>query len=148
MSDEKDDKNKWEMPKPVFRSTTGALPRSLEETISQSFIANADTIEIDEDDDILSIMDTPYRPEPPKFAEHADVEKTLEIDRDDILEVPTPPETENKPIVVTAKNPDEKAKAVSGDSKSNMVIFFFFVLIAAALAGAYLYNSYQPPVAP
>jgi hypothetical protein len=56
MSDEK--KDSWEMPKPVFKSSEGSLPKSFEETISQSFIANAETLEIDEDDDILGIMDT------------------------------------------------------------------------------------------
>ena len=32
MSEEKD--NKWEMPKPVFRSSTGELPKTLQKTIS------------------------------------------------------------------------------------------------------------------
>ncbi len=151
MSEEKDEK--WEMPKPVFRTSTGALPRSLEETISHSFMPNAETIEIDADDDILSIMDTPYRPETPTFAEHSEGEEPLEIEAGPILETETPsesevPEDEHKPIVVTAKMADENAKAAAVDSRSNLVIFILFALIAAALVGAYLYNLYQPPSAP
>lgn len=59
MSENKDDK--WEMPKPVFRSTTGDLPKSFEETISTSFSPDK-TGEIDEDDDILSLNELPTEP--------------------------------------------------------------------------------------
>jgi len=53
MSEGNDDN--WEMPKPVFRSSKGSLPKSFEQTIS--FAPDSDTVEIDDDDDILSIMD-------------------------------------------------------------------------------------------
>jgi hypothetical protein len=59
MSENKDDK--WEMPKPVFRSTTGDLPKSFEETISTSFSPDK-TGGIDEDDDILSLNELPTEP--------------------------------------------------------------------------------------
>jgi len=57
MSEGNDDN--WEMPKPVFRSTTGGLPKSFEDTINQSFSPDSDTVEIDEDDDILGVMEKP-----------------------------------------------------------------------------------------
>lgn len=58
MSEEKDDK--WKMPKPVFRSSTGGLPKSFEDTIS--FAPNR-VDEPDPDDDILGIMDPQQRPD-------------------------------------------------------------------------------------
>ncbi len=65
MTDEKDPKDdKWVMPKPVFRSSSGSLPKSLEETIHESNFPSSETIEIsaetkkiEEDDDILSILE-------------------------------------------------------------------------------------------
>ena len=140
------------MPKPVFRSSTGALPRSLEETISRSFMPNAETIEIDEDD-ILSIMNTIYRPDASKFGEHSDGVSSIEADDEAILDIETPAvsnfhEDGHKPIVVTAKQTDENSHASHNDSKSNLVIFVLFVLVTAALVGAYLYNLYQQPTLP
>ena len=61
MSDEKDDK--WEMPKPVFRTSTGELPKSFEETISQQF--THDDLRAADDDDILSLNMLPAEPAPP-----------------------------------------------------------------------------------
>ena len=55
MSEGNDDN--WKMPKPVFRSSTGALPKSFEETINQSFSPDTDTVEIDEDDDVLGVIE-------------------------------------------------------------------------------------------
>ena len=155
MSDEKNEK--WEMPQPVFRTSTGALPRSLEETISHSFMPNAETIEIDEDDDILSIMHTIYQPHAPKPAADLDGEKTLEFDDDLILETETAPapapeteivEDEPKPIVVTAKKPEEQAPAASDNSRSSLVVFIVIALIAVAIVATLLYNSSQSSTAP
>lgn len=118
MSDKDDN---WEMPQPVFKSSEGSLPRSLEETISTSFMANAETVEIDEDDDILGIMDASL---PDQYVQNLAVS-----DEEDILETepeiktePTPKTTipadapttpnidEPKPISVTAKNPWKQPK--------------------------------------
>ena len=60
MSDEKDDK--WEMPNPVFRSSTGALPKSLQKTISGYNMPKARITgpeDDDAEDDILSVLDQP-----------------------------------------------------------------------------------------
>jgi hypothetical protein len=54
MSEGQDDN--WEMPKPVFRSSTGSLPKSFEETLSQSFSPDKEDMP-DEDDDILGVME-------------------------------------------------------------------------------------------
>ena len=78
MSEKKD--VKWEMPQAVFKSSEGSLPKSLEETISQSFIANAETLEIDEDDDILGIMDPAMISQPMQKSEEAEAEDILETE--------------------------------------------------------------------
>ena len=51
------------MPEPVFRSTAGGLPKSFEDTISQSFSPDSETVEIAEDDDILGVMGRPPQTE-------------------------------------------------------------------------------------
>ena len=145
MSDEKDDK--WEMPTPVFRSSTGSLPRSLEETISRSFIPNAETIEIDEDVDILSIMDTPSDYQAEKKAGYFDDEAiTLTPDVKPEAEVSEEPSTaatdSPQPVVVTAKYPIEIAAAKSG-SLSNIFIFVLIALVAVGIIAAVLYYNSQ-----
>jgi hypothetical protein len=77
MSDKKDDK--WEMPTPVFRTSTGSLPKTLEDTISHSFMPNAETIEIDENDDILSIIDTAGKGQLAKISEFTGGETILDM---------------------------------------------------------------------
>jgi hypothetical protein len=57
MSDQKDDK--WEMPKPVFRSSTGELPKTLQKTISGYNMPKMSADEPDEDGDILSVHEHP-----------------------------------------------------------------------------------------
>ena len=147
MSDEKDDK--WEMPTPVFRSSTGSLPRSLEETISHSFMPNAETIEIDEDDDILSIMDTPDQHREVNISESPDGESVLDIGSDIPLAVEAhangdaaSTKADHKRIAVTAKDPVEKAASNAGDSKSNLFIYVLIALILAGIIAAVIY--YQP----
>lgn len=144
MSDEKEDK--WEMPTPVFRSSTGSLPKSLEETISHSFIPNAETIEIDEDDDILSIMGTPSSYPAKKQAEYFDDEAiTLTPDpkpETDASEEASTADPDHKPIVVTAKHAVDKAASNSGDPKSNLFVYILIVLIVAGIIAAVVY--YKP----
>ena len=151
MSHEKDDS--WEMPKPVFRSSTGALPRSLEDTISHSFMPNAETIEIDEDDDILSIMNTFYRPDTSGFADRPDAGKAMEIDDPPILDIETPTELNfaedgPEPIVVIAKSANEEVGTAPNNSESNLVVFIVVGLIVTAIIGAVLYNFFQPLTSP
>jgi hypothetical protein len=88
MSEEKDDK--WEMPTPVFRSTTGSLPKSFEETISQSFSPDVEQGR-DEDDDILSLNALPPPPTSSEkilddHAEPADREEARDAERDALVE--------------------------------------------------------------
>ncbi len=151
MSEEKN--NKWEMPKPVFKKSEGSLPRSLEETISTSFMANAETIEIDEDDDILGIMDMPFTGHTKPHSGEADDEPILETEPevspasdvaedDPVVEGDSPIDDaeETQPIIVTAKESSEKA-AVAGDSGSSFFIFALIALIAVVIAGLYFYFS-------
>ena len=153
MSEEKNDK--WEMPQPVFKSSEGSLPRSLEETISTSFMANAETIEIDEDDDILGIMDDSYlnRPVLPSELDDEPILETLPdvrtettsearvSDDDPIVEDgPVADIGETQPIVVTAKEAPETATATSGDTKSNSVIYLLIALIGLAIIIGLLYS--------
>ena len=153
MSEKKDDN--WEMPQPVFKSSEGSLPRSLEETILTSFMANAETIEIDEDDDILGIMDDSYFNRPLVPAHQPDEEPILEA----LPEVE--PETASqidatkneKPIVdtqptsapaeatqrvsVIAKETSERATAATGGVGPNFFILSIAVLIVIAAVSAY-----------
>jgi hypothetical protein len=141
VSDEK--KESWEMPKPVFKSSEGSLPRSLEETISQSFMANAETLEIDEDDDILGIMDTlpgnvPIQPG--DFDDEVILETGPAEESKSVPEAaansdePTVQTANSQPISVSAKETVERAEAKSGSS-------FMFIMIAlvAAIVAILLY---------
>jgi hypothetical protein len=118
MSEEKDDK--WEMPKPKFQSSEGTLPRSLEETISQSFITNAETLEFDESDDILGIMDSALLDAKSKESEDgkskadngpAIGEITTEID---------PAQTTEIDIEEIAAEADEVAPTVESETKDTV----------------------------
>ena len=147
MSEEKD--NKWEMPKPVFKKSEGSLPRSLEETISTSFMANAETIEIDEDDDILGIMDT--LPNMPLRQEVADDEVILETEPTETESAPEDADIsadesptnidEPQPINVIAKETAEKAVANSANSQSNFFTFVIVALITAIVAVLFYFVS-------
>lgn len=151
MGEKKDDN--WEMPQPVFKSSEGSLPKSLEETISTSFMANAETIEIDEDDDILGIMDASFdRPmqkvadlstenilelvpetEPATVSENKTFnESTADIPVDNINPEPTP-----KPITVTAKSEDENTHATSAGS--GLFTYVLLLLAAVILAAFYFF---------
>ena len=158
MSEKKD--VKWEMPQAVFKSSEGSLPKSLEETISQSFIANAETLEIDEDDDILGIMDPAMISQPMQKSEEAEAEDILEtepaakadaaddkpivpiIEEEPATEIPDAAEIkETQPIAVTAKKSHDTSATVSGSSGSNLFIFVVIALMAVVAAGLYYYFS-------
>jgi hypothetical protein len=124
MSEGNDDN--WKMPKPVFRSSSGSLPKSFEETISQSFSPDTDTVEMDENDDILSIMDdVPTEP----------------ADRSDLAEASETAQAEHETI--------PKGEAEPAASRSFAGIFILIALLAAAIvAGLYYYftNSQTPDI--
>lgn len=158
MSEEKDDK--WEMPQPVFQSSEGSLPRSLEETISTSFMANAETIEIDEDDDILGIMDDSYlnRPVIQADSEEEPILETLpetKPDRPPAVDiadkkpvVDTVPVIQEDPAVDTLAEPPpiavatkESAAPASGNSASNFVFLIIAALLVIAAAAYFLFKT-------
>ncbi len=145
MSDEK--KDSWEMPKPVFKSSEGSLPKSFEETISQSFIANAETLEIAEDDDILGIMDTLPGNVPVQAAD-LDEEPILETDFEPPAQeavksedAPTPDAEETHPISVTAKDSTERSETATAGAQSSFTTYALFVLILAVAAVLFYYFS-------
>ncbi len=55
-----DQNEKWEMPKPIFRSSDGSLPRRLQATISGYNMPRPQPPVPQEDDDILSVLDPPH----------------------------------------------------------------------------------------
>lgn len=171
MSEKKDDS--WEMPKPVFKTSEGSLPRSLEETISQSFIANADTLEIDEDDDILGIMDPALISQPMNFSSDGNEESILETGPEPAAEpapvraaepaimaepeaagggVPSPSDepAAAEPMTVTDQppiaEPAVKAEAKSAvGSESSFFIYILVGLVAVGLAVLYYYLVLKKP---
>src|SRR5256885_16856579 len=118
MSEGTDDN--WEMPKPVFRSSTGSLPKTFEETISQSFSPDTATVEIGDNDDILGLM----KKTPPESGE---------VIKGHIEQV--------DPVSQPAPDNNVRAKTVSSQPKragmSLAVIFLLIALLAAAVAAAY-----------
>lgn len=119
------------MPKPVFRSSSGSLPKSFEETISQSFSPDADE---DDGDDILSIMDDHDLPTDPANVPDAPTSEEIVDDH---------PEPADRQQAVRAK----KEAAVETQQKrttfwSFTTIFLAIVLIAAvAVVGVLYYLS-------
>ena len=140
MSEEKDDQ--WEMPKPVFRSSTGSLPKRFEDTISESFMPNADTIEIDEDEDILSIHETPLMDQAGQsksLHDEVTLESETETDADNSEEPSIADADQKQPVVVTVKKPLETAQTHTPDSGSNLLNFVLIALIAAIIIATVLY---------
>ena len=151
MSDQKDDK--WEMPKPVFRTSTGELPKSFEVTISQQFTQEG--LRAAEDDDILSLNEVP--------TEHAI--RTQEPDDDVLLEdLPTEPANRSEDAfseepVDDHPEPADRDEAIKAEEEAMVetqpkratfwsftTIFLLIVLIAAAVViGLFYYLSRRPP---
>ena len=162
MTDEKDDK--WKMPEPVFRSSTGELPKSLQKTIS-GYNMPKDMEDDDGEDDILSVMDQPIEP---RVADGADANE-LELEPDTLIESPAEPESKlqaepepetestaaaakplvpaiertpapappSAPIRVSAAvKPAEPKKAGAG---SFVLIFLLIAALAAGLVWAIMY---------
>jgi len=130
MSDQKDDK--WEMPKPVFRSSTGELPKTLQKTISGYNMPKMSADEPDEDGDILSVHE-----HPPGDVPRSDDNEILETG----VAVPAvqpaaAPQT--APSAVQAKTQPVKVAAAKPQPKKRAGVGFFiliFLLIAALAAG-------------
>ena len=147
MSDEKDDK--WVMPTPVFRSSAGSLPKSLEETIAPASLPNSETIEIDVDDDILSIMETPDKDQEAEISEFTGSESILEIESGKVTpaevaangNAPTA-DAEQKPVVLAAKDLVDAAASNTDDTNSNIVMYILVALVLAGIITAVIY--YQP----
>ena len=112
MSEENDDN--WAMPKPVFRSSAGSLPKSFQETMSQSFSPDSETGKIDDNEDILGLMEFPAAV-PPETA----LEKPIEI-----VDLASQPIAEN---VVRAKPEPPPRQQTS---------IAFIVLLVAGLVAA------------
>lgn len=133
MSDEKDDK--WEMPKPVFRTTSGALPRSFEETISQSFSPNKREKTSPEDDS--SLHDTPTM----------NADEYVPIHDDEaITETPDPVSNtaaaQPRPVTVSARDRVERPET---DQRSEFLIYLAITIIGLVLIIAALYYRSSPP---
>jgi hypothetical protein len=144
MSDKKDDK--WEMPPPVFRTSAGSLPKTLEDTISHSFMPNSDTIEIDHDDDILSVMDTTGKDNEAKISEFTGGETIFNIGTGVAFAAEAPAtgdgstaEADQKPLAVTANEPVGVAVSNSDNAKSNLMVYIVVALIVAGIITAVMY---------
>lgn len=149
MSDEKNDK--WEMPQPIFRSSTGSLPKSLESTISQSFIPNADTIEI-EDDDILALdHDGPIAAEilPTTTQDGQDGHGVLESKSGSPAVQPEAEIVGEVPIDAAAQSTADAAPSMPGAANAGpgkfWSYFFVFVLLGLLAAGAVVGVFYFRP---
>lgn len=128
MSDQKDDK--WEMPKPVFRSSTGELPKTLQKTISGYNMPKMNTTDPEEDGDILSVHEHPPG-DVPKAAGEEILETGGHVPAPPPTPVPVAPPAQAKtePIKVSAAKPQPKKRAGIG------TFILIFLLIAALAAG-------------
>ena len=141
MSDQKDDK--WEMPKPVFRSSTGELPKTLQKTISGYNMPKMNVTDSDDDGDILSVHE-----HPPGDVPRSDGNEILETG------VPVPavqpaaaPQTagsavqaKTQPVKVSAAKLQPKKRAGVG---SFILIFLLIAALAAGLVYALMYYLKQ-----
>lgn len=118
---------KWEMPKAVFRSSTGSLPKSFEDTISQAFSAGTYMHEIDEDDDILGVMTPPSAP--------------TAVAIDDGADRSGPTSQNAAENVVRAKAAAPTAERIG---MSTGIIVLVIALVAAAIAALYYVLNRAP----
>ena len=139
MADEKDDK--WEMPTPVFRSTPGSLPKTLQKTISGYNMPKANIpVAPHEDDDILSVMDTPATGQTPPAAvpasETASANEPVAGPVPEDERVAAPDEIpRSEPVKVTAAAPKPQKTGGAGS-------FILIFLLIAALAAGLIYAIY------
>jgi len=153
MSDEKDDN--WEMPKPVFRSTDGAVPRNLEDTISLSFAPNRAAPEAEESDDILGIMGSNDDDQVYQQAYSDDHESILETESS-VENIPVNKGLWNDPVFASAPNAsvnptetDPVSQPTQADPvRGDLLTYIAMILIIAGLfvASVYYYFGPAPPV--
>ena len=141
MSDQKDDK--WEMPKPVFRSSTGELPKTLQKTISGYNMPKMNVTDSDEDGDILSVHE-----HPPGDIPRSDGNEILETgvaapavqSAAATQTAASAVETKTQPVKVSAAKPQPKKRAGVG---SFILIFLLIAALAAGLVYALMYYLKQ-----
>ena len=141
MSDQKDDK--WEMPKPVFRSSTGELPKTLQKTISGYNMPKMNVTDSDEDGDILSVHE-----HPPGDVPRSDGNEILETgvaapavqSAAATQTAASAVETKTQPVKVSAAKPQPKTRAGIG---SFILIFLLIAALAAGLVYALMYYLKQ-----
>jgi len=143
MSDQKD---KWEMPKPVFRSSTGELPKTLQKTISGYNMPKMNVTDPDDDGDILSVHE-----HPPGDVPSSDGNEILEtgVAAPAAAAVqpaaapqaaPAPVQAKPQPVKVSAAKPQPKKRAGVG---SFILIFLLIAALAAGLVYALMYYLKQ-----
>ena len=140
MSDQKD---KWEMPKPVFRSSTGELPKTLQKTISGYNMPKMNVTDSDEDGDILSVHE-----HPPGDVPRSDGNEILETgvaapavqSAAATQTAASAVETKTQPVKVSAAKPQPKTRAGIG---SFILIFLLIASLAAGLVYALMYYLKQ-----
>jgi hypothetical protein len=143
MSNDRDDK--WQMPKPVFRSSPGALPKSLEKTISGYNMPTIDMADDHDDEgDILSVMDSPADGNTAGgsavVAAEPDAEP-LEIAEPETAQIA--PEAVAEPL--TSAPTDQvrvTAAPAMAERKGGAGSFFVIFLLIAALAAGVIYAIY------
>jgi hypothetical protein len=150
MADEKDDK--WVMPKPVFRSSPGSLPKSLQKTISGYNLPRSPMpVAPDPDDDILSVM-SPAAPATPMAADGDTPPSSDGAGKAVPASVPEPqdvtatessadtavtPLPERPPSVKVAARPAAAGK--KGGAGSFILIFLLITAVAAGLVYGVIY---------
>jgi hypothetical protein len=140
MSDQKD---KWEMPKPVFRSSTGELPKTLQKTISGYNMPKMNVTDPDDDGDILSVHE-----HPPGDVPRSDGNEILETAvRIPAVQsgaahktAPTAVQAKTQPVQVSAANAQPKKRTGVG---SFILIFLLIAALAAGLVYALMYYLKQ-----
>ena len=130
-----DENEKWEMPKPIFRSSTGSLPKTLQRTISGYNMPRVNMNAPEEDDDILSVLEPPKntQTEPPEISE---VKPPATIESRPV-ETAAPPQSAAAPADQSAiPNPVKVKAAEVMPKRSGFSSFVVIILLIAMLAAA------------
>jgi len=150
MSDEKDDN--WEMPKPVFRSTSGSVPKNLEDTISLSLAPNKDAADVDDGDDILGIMESNYGSGADRSFGGSGSNDILETEQptaeptvsDSIVSDPVLASPPTSPMNVTAEDEIRRPKQID-PRRADLLTYIAMVVIGVGLFIAAVYYYFWPP---
>lgn len=133
----------WELPKPVFRSSSGSLPQDFVERIAGSQTGQPVPAAPDADDNKLSSL---YAP-PDELSETIpDHQEPIPSSIDSIEPQPLISEQFNTDEIDTlAPNKPEPKKGGSGSTFFVMGTVVFFAFIAAILALVYFFFFRNPP---